>query len=74
MPIVPRTFSEFLGNILLFFHLSISKMPYSDDFLKLSNVIPSSTCICKNYLTNIILTIKSMSEMAILFVLFSLNT
>ena len=74
MPIVPRTFSEFLGNILLFFYLNISKIANSDDFWKLSNVIISSTCICKNDVTNIILTIKSMSEMAILFVLFSLNT
>ena len=69
-----RTFFKFLGNILLFFYLSISKMAYSDDFLELSNVILSSTCICKNDVTNIILTIKSLSEMAIEFVLFSLNT
>ena len=42
-----KNFFKFLGNILLFFYLSTSKMAYSDDFLKLSNVIMSSTCICK---------------------------
>ena len=42
-----KNFFKFLGNILLFFYLSTSKMAYSDDFLKLSNAIMSSTCICK---------------------------